>query len=64
MRLSHIKRIQTNIANGGQAVPFYNPSSISIIEQKAKEFSSKHERKIISDVFYRLRKKLFGGQNE
>ena len=38
--------------------------SFDEIEQKAKEFASKYEGKIISDVFLRLRKKLFGGQNE
>ncbi len=38
--------------------------SFDEIEQKAKEFASKYEGKIISDVFSRLRKKLFGGQNE
>src|SRR3989344_4795132 len=34
--------------------------SFDEIEQKAKEFASKYEGKIISDVFSRLRKKLFG----
>ena len=38
--------------------------SFDEIEQKAKEFASKYEGKIISGVFSRLRKKLFGGQNE
>jgi len=36
--------------------------SFDEIEQRAKEFASKYEGQIISDVFSRLRKRLFGGE--
>ena len=41
-----------------------NLFTLDEIEQKAKELATKYESKIISDIFSRLRKKLFGGKNE
>lgn len=37
MRLGAIKRLEESIFNGGQMFPNYNPLSISLLEQKAKE---------------------------
>ena len=51
------------IKNSTQNIKF-DLFTLNEIEQKAKEFSTKYEGKIISEVFSRLRKKLFGGQNE
>ena len=39
MRLGAIKRISNSYFNGGQVFPNYNSSSISILEQKAKELN-------------------------